>query len=235
MHVCAAFDSRGAKIKKSRYFPRTIVLHLRFVFMQQIKNIIFDLGGIFLNIDFLKTETAFIQLGVNDFNNFYTQHHASDLFELLETGKISPEEFHQSFVQQTGIPLTYQQVVDAWNALLLDFPAERLQWLENIGKKYKIFLFSNTNKLHYDAFTESFHQQTGKDFNQYFIKAYYSHEIGLRKPYPESFLYILNEQNLKAEETLFIDDTLSNIEGAQKVGLHTIHLVKPKTVLDLAL
>jgi len=203
--------------------------------MQEIKNIIFDLGGIFLNIDFSKTEKAFADLGVQ-FNDFYSQHHASEFFELLETGKISPEEFHDSFVEETGLHLSYEELKNAWTALLVDFPIERLQWLQEIGKRYKIFLFSNTNKIHYDVFTEMFHEQTGfKDFNKLFVKTYYSHEMGLRKPYPESYLYILNEQQLRPEETLFIDDTLKNIEGAKQVGLQTIHLVYPETVLDLKL
>jgi HAD superfamily hydrolase (TIGR01549 family) len=202
--------------------------------MGKIKNIIFDLGGIFLNIDFSKTEKAFSELGVR-FNDFYTQHHASELFELLETGKISPEEFHNAFIEETGLHLSYEQLKYAWTALLLDFPLERIQWLHEIGKRYKVFLFSNTNKIHYDVFTESFRQYTGEDFNNLFIKAYYSHEIGLRKPYPESYLYILNEQKLKPGETLFVDDTLKNIEGAKQAGLQTVHLVYPKTVLDLEL
>jgi putative hydrolase of the HAD superfamily len=201
--------------------------------MSSIKNIIFDLGGIFINIDFARTKKAFKELGITDFDNYFTQHHASELFELLETGKISNEEFHNSFVEHTGVPLTYEQVKDAWNALLLDFPPERLEWLKRIRKHYKIFLFSNTNKIHYDAFMESFRQQFGEDFNQYFIKAYYSHEMGMRKPYPESFQFILDEQGLKPEETLFVDDTLKNIEGAKKVGLQTVHLVAPQTVEDL--
>ncbi|HWJ26634.1 MAG TPA: HAD family phosphatase [Flavisolibacter sp.] len=203
--------------------------------MSSIKNIIFDLGGIFLNIDFARTKKAFTELGVTDFDNYFTQHHANELFELLETGKISNEEFHNSFVEHTGVPLTYEQVKDAWNALLLDFPPERLEWLKKIGKQYKTFLFSNTNKIHHDAFTESFRQQFGEDFDQYFIKAYYSHEMGLRKPYPESFQFILDEQNLKPEETLFIDDTLKNVEGAKRVGLKTVHLVPPMTIQNLDL
>ena len=202
--------------------------------MQNIKNIIFDLGGVILNIDFKQTELAFAELGVQ-FNDFYSQHHASELFELLETGKISPEEFHDSFVEETGLHLSYEELKNAWTALLVDFPIERLQWLQEIGKRYKIFP-SNTNKIHYDVFTEMFHEQTGfNDFNRLFVKTYYSHEMGLRKPYPESYLYILNEQQLRPEETLFIDDTLKNIEGAKQVGLQTIHLVYPETVLDLKL
>jgi glucose-1-phosphatase len=191
---------------------------------QQIRNIIFDLGGIFLNIDFTKTQKAFIDLGVKNFNELYAQHHSSYLFELLETGKISPEQFHAAFVKESGVHLSYQQITTAWNALLLDFPIERLYWLKKISKRYKIFLFSNTNKIHYDAFTESFREQTGfDDFNKFFTKAVC-----------ENLMLILNEQNLKAEETLFVDDTLINIEGAKKVGLQTLHLAPPKTVMDLS-
>lgn len=204
--------------------------------MHQIKNIIFDLGGIFINIDFAKTEQAFTDLGISNFNDFFTQHHASELFELLETGKISPVEFCETFRLETNSRVTDEQIITAWNALLLDFPKERIQWLQQIGKNYNIFLFSNTNQIHYDAFMADFKTQTGfDDFNSFFIKAYYSQEMGLRKPYPESFLYIINEQQLNPAETLFIDDTIKNIEGAKAVGLQTIHLVKPLTVLDLDL
>ncbi|CAN5177127.1 HAD family phosphatase [soil metagenome] len=204
--------------------------------MQQIKNIIFDLGGIFINIDFAKTEQAFIDLGVIDFNTFYTQHHASEIFELLETGKITPTEFCTLLCKETGITLTQEQIIKAWNMLLLDFPVERIQWLQKIATKYKVFLFSNTNQIHYEAFTKMFRNQTGfNDFDNFFIKAYYSHQLGLRKPYPTSFLHILNEQSLKPSETLFIDDTLSNIEGAKQAGLQVIHLTSPQTVLDLPL
>ena len=204
--------------------------------MQQIKNIIFDLGGVFMNIDFAKTETAFAQLGVSDFNQYITQHTITELFELLEIGKISPEEFYDSFRKLTGKDLNDKQIADAWNALLLDFPKERIEWLDLINKKYNVFLFSNTNKIHYDLFSNTFKKETnGKDFNDYFIKAYYSHELGLRKPYPESYLYILDEQKLNANETLFIDDTIKNIEGAKLAGLQTFHLQPPKTVLDIDL
>jgi len=204
--------------------------------MQHIKNIIFDLGGVFLNINFAKTEAAFAQLGVTNFNSYITQHSITDLFELLETGKISPEEFYEGFRKKSASILSDEQIANAWNALLLDFPPERIAWLDVVRKKYNVFLYSNTNQIHYDAFTEMFKAQTGlPDFNSYFIKAWYSHELGLRKPYPASYLHILNEQHLNATETLFIDDTLKNIEGAKEAGLQTIHLIHPNTVLDLDL
>ncbi|HLD54395.1 MAG TPA: HAD family phosphatase [Sediminibacterium sp.] len=201
-----------------------------------IKNIIFDLGGVFLNIDFSLTSKAFIDLGVLQFNEMFTQHFSNPLFELLETGKIAEAEFYEAFRQETKLPLTNEQIKKAWNALLLDFPSDRIDWLENIANKYQVFLFSNTNQIHYNHFIEYFAVQfPGKNFDSFFIKAYYSQFLGLRKPYPESFQAILDEQGLHAEETLFIDDTLKNIEAAQALGLQTIHLKHPLTVLDIDL
>lgn len=102
---------------------------------EPIKNIIFDLGGVFLNIDFQLTNQAFIKLGVPHFNEMFTQHFSNPLFELLETGKITEEEFYEAFRQESKMHLTNEQIKTAWNALLLDFPPERIDWLENIGKK----------------------------------------------------------------------------------------------------
>lgn len=204
--------------------------------MEKIKNIIFDLGGIFIDIDFKKTESAFVSLGVTNFNDFYTQHTASSLFEDLETGKASPSEFYERFRQETGVAITDEQIRDAWNAMLGNFHIERLNWLEEIGFRYKIYLFSNTNLIHYDAFQKIYQQCSGKEnFDDYFIKAHYSHDLGVRKPYPESFKKLLAIENLEANETLFIDDTYKNIEGAKEAGLQTILLLPPKTVLDLEL
>ena len=204
--------------------------------MHPIKNIIFDLGGIFLDIKYQLTKDAFVNLGIKNFDDLFTQHHANDLFEDLEMGKISEIEFYDLFRKEADIDLSNEQIKTAWNALLGGFPLGRLKWLENIKQKYNIYLFSNTNQIRYDAFMKIYEKETGKNnFNQHFIKAYYSQNMGLRKPYPESFLYIINEQNLLPEETLFIDDTIKNIEGAKAVGLQTIHLVAPQTVLDLVL
>lgn len=200
------------------------------------KNIIFDLGGIFMNLDFSLTEKAFIDLGITQFPSMFTQHHANDLFEQLETGQMSELEFYDAFRRETGSSLTNAQIKTAWNALLLDFPQERLDWLERISKKYRVFLFSNTNRIHYDAFIEILARENHcTDFDSYFSKAYYSHELGLRKPYVASFQKILEEQGLDPAETLFIDDTAKNLVGAREAGMETIHLVAPQTVLDLGL
>lgn len=207
-----------------------------FAGMQPIKNIIFDLGGVFMNLDYKKMEQVFIDLGIVNFSELFTQHHSSPLFADLETGKIPDREFYDGLRKLSGVNLSNEQIRNAWNAVLLDFPVERLDWLNKTRKKYNVYLFSNTNQIHYDAFIKTFTKQTGiADFNQYFIKAYYSHELGLRKPDEESYQKIIEEQKLNPAETLFIDDTLINIESAAETGLQTLHLKPPMTVLDLKL
>ncbi|WP_298297606.1 HAD family phosphatase [Hydrotalea sp.] len=204
--------------------------------MNGVKNIIFDLGGIFINLDFQKTTEAFQQLGVTQLNNFFTQTHSNSLFAALETGTITTHEFYDAFRKQTGIVATNEAIALAWNAMLVNFPSDRINWLNAIKDKYNIFLYSNTNQIHYDCFIEMFQSDTGNNnFNHYFKKAYYSHEIRMRKPDADGFQFILEEQNLVPEETLFIDDTLPNIETAHSLGLQIIHLKAPLTVLDLHL
>lgn len=202
--------------------------------MSAFKNILFDLGGIFLNIDYQKTEQAFVDLGVKNFGQLFSQQFSNTLFESLETGSISPEGFYEAFRKETNMDLSNDAIQDAWNAMLLDFPKERLQWLENISDQYPVYLFSNTNIIHYQSFILNFEQNfPQKPFNDYFRKAYYSHELGLRKPYPHSYLKIMELENLDPKETLFIDDTPKNIEGAKQAGLQTILLNDGRTVLDL--
>lgn len=202
---------------------------------QPVKAIIFDLGGIFLNIDYQRTENAFLTLGVKDFARYFQQQHSNPLFEDLETGKVNATEFYTRFREQTGMPLTNEQIQDAWNAMLLDFPKERLEWLREIGEKYPIYLYSNTNIIHYEAFMNDFVAKFGFDFNNLFRTAYYSHTLGLRKPYPASYLAILEREGLEAASTLFIDDTPKNIAGAQQAGLQTLLLNDGRTVLELNL
>ncbi|BAV09383.1 putative hydrolase of the HAD superfamily [Filimonas lacunae] len=203
---------------------------------QPVQNIIFDLGGVFLNIDYGATRQAFIDLGIDNFDDLYSQSHSNHLFENLETGKVTPARFYDEFRLQTGKAFTDEQIKNAWNAMLLDFPAERLEWLEKVKNKYRIYLFSNTNQIHHEAFCATFSaEHNGKNFDDYFIKAYYSHTLGLRKPYAASFLELCKAENLDPAYTLFIDDTSKNIQGAQEAGLQTVYLQAPATVLDLGL
>jgi len=203
--------------------------------MSSYKNIIFDLGGVLLDIDFGLTHKAFEQAGVPGFDKLYGQHAASPFFVDFEKGKIPVPQFFDHIREICGCPLTDETIVSCWDALLKGFEPEKIEWLQQIGKRYNIFLFSNTNIIHYEWFVNDFNQLAGEHFNDQFIKAYYSHEMGLRKPDAESFQYILEEQQLEAAETIFIDDTIKNVEAAGKLGFHAIHLPSPKSILDLNL
>ena len=204
--------------------------------MQEAKNIIFDMGGVFLNIDYKKTEQAFIDLGVEKFVQFFKQDYSSHLFEDLETGEIDVPHFYAEFRRETQKNLSDEVIKKAWNAMLGNFPPERLKWLKEIKNKYNVYLYSNTNQIHYDFIMETFRRENGQpNFNDYFKKAYYSHEVHLRKPVTSSYTKLLALAGLVAEETLFIDDTLNNVEGAAAAGMQTIYLKPPMTVLDLKL
>lgn len=193
--------------------------------MNRIKNIIFDLGGIFIDINYQKTEDSFLKLGFKNFADFYKQDYVSDLFNDLEIGKINDNLFCNEIRKISKLNISNKQIIDAWNALLGTFFEGRINWLQQLND-YNIFLFSNTNKIHYDAFMRIYKKQFGNsNFDNFFIKAYYSHTLGLRKPNINSYEFILNEQNLTASETLFVDDTKKNIEGAAKAGLQTLLLL----------
>jgi putative hydrolase of the HAD superfamily len=190
-----------------------------------IKNIIFDLGGVLLDIDFKKTRDAFIASGIRDFDAFFHQSFSNPLFVNLEKGMIDPVDFFDTFRKDAGIEMPDEQIINNWNALLGDFRKDSLDFLKILKERYRVFLFSNTNIIHYEAFMFLFEKQIGSGhFHDYFEKAYYSHEMKLRKPDVESFEYIIRENNLVAEVTLFVDDTLKNIEGARAAGLQTLWL-----------
>ncbi len=204
--------------------------------MTPIRNIIFDLGGVLLDIDFTLSHKAFEKAGVKGFADLYSQHSASPFFVDFEKGKIETSKFFDHIRKICGCDLDDTTIRNCWNALLkTGFTKETTNWLEEIGKRYRMFLFSNTNIIHYQWFSANFYAVAGKEFNSCFGKAYYSHEMGLRKPDAASYQLILDEQGLAAAETLFIDDTIKNIDAARGLGLQTVHLVKPMNLLELGL
>lgn len=193
--------------------------------MHPIKNIIFDLGGVLLNINYQKTADAFVQLGFHDFNSMYTQYTADEIFSKLETGKISNQDFYDSLQAKAAQPIPVEDLQTAWNAMLLDFRTESLEKLRQLKKDYRIFLLSNTNDIHWQAFQTLFTQSTGEDsLDQYFHKAYYSHQVGLRKPNADIYAFVAADAAVEMAETIFIDDSYNNIEAAAALGFQT-HLL----------
>ncbi len=199
--------------------------------LKEIKNIIFDLGGVILNIDYNLTANAFKNIGFTNFDTFYSQQKQSNLFDQLETGKLSSLQFTDVIQSNFATKSSKSDIISAWNEMLLDLPKERIRLIRELAKKYKVFLLSNTNSIHYDAFTKIIEKDYETNlFKNLFVETYYSHEIGLRKPNKECFEYVLNQNNLKASETLFIDDTEQHIIGANSVGLKTHHLKNKETI-----
>lgn len=188
-----------------------------------IKNLIFDLGNVILRLDQAATANAFKALGATQFPHL-SQHSSSKTIVDYETGKISAEDFRLQVRAAIGLPesVTDAEFDQAWNAMLLDFPKGRLELMRTLKKDlgYKVYLLSNTNAIH----IEYVDKVCLKDYKEgtlhpFFDKVYYSHEIGHRKPSKEAFEHILNDQGLKANETLFLDDMLENVEAAKKCDL----------------
>ena len=191
----------------------------------KITAIIFDLGGVLLNLDFNKTFDLFEKMGIPDFPGYFHQSHSNPLFAQLEKGEIKPAAFYNAFREATDITTTNADIETAWNAMLLDFRLESIKYLQSLQGQYRLFLLSNTNQIHLEAFRMTYHQTFGNHgFDDHFEKAWYSHELGHRKPHPSCYAHVLKLGGLHAAETLFIDDTLKNIEGAKAVGLQTLWL-----------
>jgi len=204
--------------------------------MQPVKNIIFDLGGVLLNLDFAAAEKAFTEIGFEDFKDVFGGGHVTSFIKDYEVGTIDDDQFVKEIRNLAKKQNDDQLAIAAWNAMLLDFPKERIAFLKELKKKYRLFLFSNTNSIHLKSFRKTFSETFDKGvFDELFEKAYYSHEIKLRKPTKEAFEYVVRDAGLNAAETLFIDDMISNVEGAREAGLQAVQVTPGKSILDLGL
>lgn len=199
-------------------------------------NIIFDLGGVILNIDYSKTIAAFSNLGVEDFENSYSQLVQADLFDDYERGEISSADFRKGIRTVFKMEISDTEIDDAWNMMLLDLPPQRLDLLHRLGTDKKLALLSNTNEIHIQQFEKNLKNNLGiSGLSSYFQKLYYSYRVGMRKPEERIFQLVLDEMGFNPSETLFIDDSPQHIEGAKKVGLNVYHLRadQGETILDL--
>lgn len=204
--------------------------------MSEIKNIIFDLGGVIINLDIPKTIMEFNKLSSKPFESVYTQLQQSPLFDQFDKGEITETDFIEQLKSHLKPQVSSTQILDAWNAMLLDFPIHRLQLLNNLKTKYRLFLLSNTNESHINRFEADLQKQHGyKNLEPFFEKVYYSCRIGMRKPDAEIFDFVLQQHNLVANQTLFIDDSPQHVEGALKTGIRAYLLEKHKDISTLTL
>jgi putative hydrolase of the HAD superfamily len=201
--------------------------------MNSVHNIIFDLGGVVLDIDYNLTRDAFIKLRFKDFETIYSQLKQELIFDLFETGRITAADFRDVIRNYAEKKFEDSQIDAAWNAMIVKMPAERVALLKELKKHYRLFLLSNTNEIHEKEFIRNITSSFGKNIlPELFEKMYYSHSSGIRKPDTEIFKLILKENQLAAEETLFIDDSPQHVEGALKAGLQALLLDHKKTTLE---
>jgi putative hydrolase of the HAD superfamily len=187
--------------------------------------LLLDLGGVLIDVDYHASARAFHALGFEDFDALYSKAKQDHLFDGLETGELSPAQFRDRIRQIFRPDITDREIDDCWNAMLGTIPAERIALVERLRDHYQVLLLSNTNAIHVPAFEAIVARDNGiTDFKGLFHGAYYSCEIGLRKPHPEAFHHVLERHGADPVRTLFIDDSIQHVVGARIAGLHAEHL-----------
>jgi putative hydrolase of the HAD superfamily len=198
-----------------------------------IKNIIFDLGGVILNLSVESTLKKFAVLSGHPIDKIIELYYSREEFLQYERGEITNDEFRKSLRDIFGITHTDPELDATWNSMLGDIPKERIELLKELKPKYKTFLLSNTNAIHLDHFTGMVYKDYGLALDPLFHKAYYSHLVKMRKPDPAIYEFVLRDNGLKGEETIFLDDNLPNLKGAASVGIQTFHVTHPDLIFSL--
>ncbi len=198
-----------------------------------IKNLILDFGGVIYNIDHDRHKQAFRDLGIKNFDKLYSQADQSLLFSQMECGRIGDQDFRNALAKHVPGEISREQLDAAWNAILVGFDQARIALLNALRNRYRLYLLSNTNSIHYRIYTRDFSRQFGYDFDDLFVKTYWSFKVGLRKPDPKIYRFVLHDAGLQADETLFIDDSRQNTISANDAGLPALWLEPGKELSDL--
>jgi glucose-1-phosphatase len=202
--------------------------------MPEIKNIILDLGGVIINLDIPATIMEFNKISAIPFEDLYSQSQQIELFNAFDKGLISDFEFFTELKKHIRHNGSDEQLLAAWNAMLLDVPSHRLELLVKLKQNYNTYLLSNTNETHISAFEQALYLEHGvKNFNDYFDEVYYSCRAGMRKPDKEIFEMVLSKNKLNPEETVFIDDSVQHVKGAGQCGIKAYLLPKGMELEEL--
>lgn len=190
-----------------------------------IDTLILDLGGVLIDVDYGGSARAFHALGHPDFEGLYTKAKQTDLFDRFETGELSPAGFRDAVRELLGPAVSDADIDNSWNAMLGSIPSERIALVHRLKERYPVLLLSNTNAIHVPAFEAIVAQENGiADFKGLFHGAYYSCELGMRKPNADIFHHVIARHRADPARTLFIDDSPQHVEGARKAGLLAEHL-----------
>ena len=199
----------------------------------KIKNIIFDLGGVLIDLDFNKTYQKLADYSGIDLADLLKMGTQDGVFLDYEKGLISSEDFIEEVKMLIGKGLTNNQIIDAWNAMLLDIPVERLRFVEKLKRKYNLVVLSNTNALHVESFSRTMDEVFGVgNYHSLFNKIYYSHEVHMRKPELTIFQHVLKDSNMRPEETLYFEDNLDNISAAEELNIVAYQVPQNKIDID---
>ena len=198
-----------------------------------LKNILFDLGGVILDINVLATKEKFYNLGFPAKLLSYPENRETDLFYKYETGQLSTEAFRNAIRDFTGLNFKDGEFDAAWNAMIVDIPKERTDMLIRLAQTYELYMLSNTSPLHVPVYEKMFERSAGVSMAMVFNRRYYSHKIGFHKPDAEAYEYVIKETGIIPEETLFLDDNIHNIKAAQELGFHAIHIHERTDMLSI--
>ncbi len=191
--------------------------------LETVSAIIFDLGGVIINIDPSLTHKAFDELGVSQIDKQFTFTHQEKIYKDFEVGKISIAEFRDSFRKFIEKPVSDTEIDAAWNAMLLDIPQHRIELLRSLKSKYQTYLLSNANIIHVDSINRYLLEKYSiRSLNPLFDTCYFSQDIGMRKPNAQAYQHILNKHDLNPKETLFFDDNADNVDAAEKLGIQSV-------------
>ncbi len=197
-----------------------------------IRNIIFDLGGVIIDLDIPSAQEALTRLGIPTSYTDYSCELSNDLFLRYETGRLTTDRLREELRLISGATFSDEAFDRAWCKMLSGLPAKRVELLHRLNTEYRTFLLSNTSPLHALQFEHMFMDSAGIPMKDCFEKRYYSFETGLHKPDAASFMHIVSEKGIVPEETLFIDDTLPNIQAAARLGFRVIHLSNGMDITD---
>jgi len=200
--------------------------------LKGISNLIFDFGGVLIDIDYEGVKNAFQEIGMKDVRAFYQHESHSKLVEDFEQGLISPDTFRDTIIREIGKEISYESFDKAWNAILKQVPSKRVKLLKELGRSYNLYLLSNTNIIHYNKYTSEFKDHHGIELTSLFERSYFSHEIKLRKPEPEIFEYVIEDAGIEKMHTLFIDDSENNIEASERAGIPAFYKPQQKELVE---
>lgn len=186
---------------------------------RNISSIIFDLGGVILNINPQLTIDRFEAIGFSKIEFFLDHYRSLGFLAEFQAGRISEQQFYDTIRKESGLDISNQLIKEAWNAMLLDYPLDRIAKIKELKKNYKLFLLSNTNIVHFQNF--AFRVPGVTQLGDLFDNVYYSHEIELSKPNADAYQFVIEANNLNAETTLFLDDLPENIATAKELGIQT--------------